>query len=73
MADEYTANNITMQDVASFDGTGRPVKKTRVTFYIGKFGPFMGDFDEGKNKPGDINGFIDAKAAEVRAIVARSY
>lgn len=52
---------------------GGTKKQTKVTFYVGAFGPFTKTFDVGKDSPQEIQAVIAQQVQAVRAINTATY
>lgn len=69
---ELAVSNIKVQDQTRL-GSGKAVRVTHLTFYVGDHGPFEHDFIPPNNTPGEIQAFIQKKISDLREITNRSY
>jgi hypothetical protein len=70
--DDLKVHDIAVQDQVRL-ASGKSAKVTHMTFYVGAHGPFMHDFTAPANTSNDVQAYIQAKVAEMRAIVEREY
>lgn len=61
-------HDLITQDSYTFGPGGGPVKRTRVTYYIGAHGPFTKDYPEGQDSVNQIQTDIQAKLIALRQL-----
>ncbi len=67
-ANDFKVHDIVVRDEASFQPADFGKAKTVVTFWVGKHGPFRNEYSKDAATSQKINGDIDHKVAELRAI-----
>ena len=65
-------HDVITQDTYKFGPGGSPVKLTRVTYYIGKHGPFTKDYPEGQDTVNQMQTDIQAKLLALRQLTTFS-
>lgn len=66
--DDWKITYLENRELTVFDERGQPVKKTRVVFKCGPFGPFTLEWPTAEYTPMHLAQAVEAKRAELRAL-----
>ena len=67
---DYTIGNVQVTDITGFDAQAQPTVTKRVTFYVGKNGPFLLHYKPSEYLPERVLADMKAQVATLEAIHA---
>lgn len=67
---DFTIGNVQVTDLTGLDGTGQPTVTKRVTFYVGKNGPFILSYKPSEYSSEKVLTDMKAQVATLEAIHA---
>jgi hypothetical protein len=67
---DLTICNIHVQDVTGFDANSQPTVTKRVTFYVGKNGPFILNYTHQNYSAEQVQADMDKEAATLRTLTS---
>lgn len=65
---DYTINSVHVQDVTGMDAGGNATITKRVTYYVGKNGPFVLNYAHGEYNAERVTRDMEAEVSTLRAI-----
>lgn len=73
MEQDYSVTNLHVQDIAGVDTNFQPTTTKRVTFNVGRRGPFYKDFKPGEYTAEAVTAAVAAEIATLKAIDAATH
>lgn len=67
---DFTITNVQVTDIAGFDANAQPTVTKRVTFYVGKNGPFILSYKQSDYSADNVLADMKAQVATLEAIRA---